>query len=363
MQILNRHKIESWPPSSRYIGRGTPFGNPFAIGHDGDRAQVIAKYRDYLDRAINNGEKEVIQAMRGIRADTTLVCSCTPAPCHGQVIEELWQAYFSSERPLTYVFGSNQAGRHGKGSAEYAKQVFGAIPGQGEGPQGSAYAIPTKNSNLQTLSLDHVLDDVQRFLGHARKNPDTDFLVTRIGCGLAGYREEHISPLFALAPNNCLLPGGWRDTELANYDIRIMVCGSRNLQNKALVFDKLDQLLNRFSDENILVIAGGANGADTFAVNWAKDQGIDYREVPADWDDMTVPCAIPRKNGRGRAYNARAGYNRNVKMLSMASHIVGFWDGQSTGTRHSLEKGKQIGIPVWKVDTRIDQGKSSPSPG
>ena len=109
-----------------------------------------------------------------------------------------------------FVFGSNLAGRHGKGAALSALREHGAIYGQGAGPQGASYAIPTKDEQLRTLPLIEIKHYVNVFLSYARYNPDLVFQVTRIGCGLAGYTDEQISPMFKEAPNNCELPEGWR---------------------------------------------------------------------------------------------------------------------------------------------------------
>lgn len=108
-----------------------------------------------------------------------------------------------------FVFGSNLAGRHGKGAALHAKLYKGAIYGQGIGMQGSSYAIPTKDQKLKTLALEHIAFYVKDFLDFAKKHPEMSFEVTKIGCGLAGYKEEQIAPMFKGAPNNCKLPEGW----------------------------------------------------------------------------------------------------------------------------------------------------------
>lgn len=105
-----------------------------------------------------------------------------------------------------FVFGSNEAGRHGKGAALFARQHRGAIYGQGEGLQGNAYAIPTKDAHLRTLPLDVVRAYVERFKAFAATRPDLRFQVTPIGCGLAGYTPQDIAPMFADAPVNCDLP-------------------------------------------------------------------------------------------------------------------------------------------------------------
>lgn len=111
----------------------------------------------------------------------------------------------------SFVFGSNLAGRHGAGAALHARKAHGAIPGIGVGPQGNCYAIPTKGRQLEVLSLDTIAGHVRDFIEYARRNSDVTFEVTRIGCGLAGYNDFQIAPMFKGAPANCELPDGWRE--------------------------------------------------------------------------------------------------------------------------------------------------------
>ena len=112
-----------------------------------------------------------------------------------------------------FVFGSNLAGRHGKGAALFARYNHGAIYGRGVGLQGQSYAIPTKDEHLRTLPL-HVIEPyVSDFLAFAKEHSWMKFNVTRIGCGLAGYTDHQIAPMFKGAPTNCVLPEGWRTKE------------------------------------------------------------------------------------------------------------------------------------------------------
>lgn len=110
-----------------------------------------------------------------------------------------------------FVFGSNIAGRHGKGAALYARKNHGAIYGQGIGRQGNSYAIPTKNLFLESYPLETIKFHVDTFIMYANKHPELIFNVTRIGCGLAGYTDIDIAPMFRDAPINCILPDGWRN--------------------------------------------------------------------------------------------------------------------------------------------------------
>ena len=108
-----------------------------------------------------------------------------------------------------FVFGSNLAGRHGKGAALFAKQNHGAIYGQAYGLQGNSFAIPTKNSTLKPLSLYQIKPFINLFIRFAKEHPEYIFNLTRIGCGLTGYKDSDIAPMFKNAPNNVNKPIGW----------------------------------------------------------------------------------------------------------------------------------------------------------
>lgn len=105
-----------------------------------------------------------------------------------------------------FVFGSNLAGRHGAGAALLALKKFGAISGQGYGLMGRSYGIATKDERIQTLPLDRIQVQVNKFLRFAENNPEKTFLVTQVGCGLAGYSPKDIAPLFDGVPSNVVLP-------------------------------------------------------------------------------------------------------------------------------------------------------------
>lgn len=107
-----------------------------------------------------------------------------------------------------FVFGSNLQGMHGGGAARIANTKFGAEWGVGVGPTGQCYAIPTMQGGVETIR-----PYVDEFVRYAGQHPEQIFLVTPIGCGIAGFREEEIAPLFAAACNmqNVALPQGWRE--------------------------------------------------------------------------------------------------------------------------------------------------------
>ena len=108
-----------------------------------------------------------------------------------------------------FVFGSNLSGMHGGGAARLAFQRFGAVMGQGVGLQGQSYGIPTMQGGTETIA-----PYVDEFIAFARQHPDKQFLVTRIGCGIAGFSPDEIAPLFAKAVDvdNISLPADfWQE--------------------------------------------------------------------------------------------------------------------------------------------------------
>lgn len=110
-----------------------------------------------------------------------------------------------------FVFGSNLAGVHGAGAAKIAKEKYGAIWGVEEGFVGSSFAIPTKNRKIQTLPIvPYIERNVKEFIRFTQFHPSMKFFVTRVGCGLAGYSDSQIAPLFVGAIN-CSFPEEWRE--------------------------------------------------------------------------------------------------------------------------------------------------------
>lgn len=109
---------------------------------------------------------------------------------------------------MIFVFGSNESGIHGAGAARFAKSL-GAVHRVGFGIQGETFAIPTKDWMLYPLELNDIHHYVKAFIRFARINLDSNFKVTRIGCGLAGYKDEDIAPMFLSAPDNCHFDKAW----------------------------------------------------------------------------------------------------------------------------------------------------------
>lgn len=105
-----------------------------------------------------------------------------------------------------FVFGSNIQGNHGGGAAHTALKKFGAIMGQGIGLQGQSYGIPTMQGGVKDIK-----PYVDEFIVFAKAHPELKFLVTRVGCGIAGFKDKEIAPLFSEAAKleNVFLPASF----------------------------------------------------------------------------------------------------------------------------------------------------------
>ena len=126
-------------------------------------------------------------------------------------------AWVLEHGPACFVFGSNTAGTHGAGAARYARDALGFPLGVGEGhggPGDSAYALPTLVMGPRGLEKPHlgfVEVAVRRFLAAAAFDPTVTYFVSAVGCGLAGFRDSEIAPLFRGAPENCVMPRQWEE--------------------------------------------------------------------------------------------------------------------------------------------------------
>ena len=198
-----------------------------------ERAQVIAMYKKDLEFDLMTGgpmSQEVERLANRVEAGEHIcgMCWCSPLPCHVELIIDAVNAVVQSRKTgvamgykyfgdhdipdfdETFVFGSNMAGRHGKGAALAAKRIYGAQQGVGEGPTGRAYALPTKDVHLKPLSLAFIRMHVDAFKTYAMMNRGKKFFVTRVGCGLAGYDDSQISPMFKGSPPNCRFHINWK---------------------------------------------------------------------------------------------------------------------------------------------------------
>ncbi len=118
----------------------------------------------------------------------------------------------NERKKAVFTFGSNEQGYHGAGAAQAALKSFGAKWGAGEGHVGNSYAIPTRSAaggNFVSLPLLDIKENVKKFIEYAKANPGTEFQVTAIGTGHAGYQHGQMAFMFEEAPGNCSFDSKW----------------------------------------------------------------------------------------------------------------------------------------------------------
>lgn len=310
-----------------YIGRPSPFGNPFRVGRDAERGEACKLYHDWF-----YANPYLMRMARRDLLGKTLGCWCAPRDCHGDVLA----VYANGDSILppepTFVYGSNLAGRNGAGAARFAARWLGAERGVGEGITGACYALPTKDEFIQTLPLDAIQGHVARFLAYAAGHPNEAFQVTRVGCGLSGYKPHQILPFFERRTPNVLLPWVWERMLDPGKPARVIIAGSRTTPGE-IVAPKMDRINALFDWNTATVVSGGAEGADRAGEDWAVAHKINMIRFPADWN----------------RYSKAAGAIRNQLMAWYASHLVAFWDGQSHGTKTMIGMADEDGLKIKEI--------------
>lgn len=254
-----------------------------------------------------------------------------------------FKQYKKEHRPVNrqdvkriFVFGSNKAGVHGKGAALFAKKFHEAEQGVGEGLTGLSYALPTKDRNIRSLTLKEVEESVGRFLDFAADHPEMDFIVTRVGCGLAGFKDEEIAPLFENATRNCLLPGKWLP------GVSLVIAGSRDLHEEVGIdqdeFNELiDHITRNIDPSKLRVVSGGAAGADLMGERWAHQKGVPIVRFDAEWGRL------------GKS----AGMVRNNTLAQSGSHLAAYMKpGGSPGTNMMIKIAQEQGLVVRSVELK-----------
>jgi hypothetical protein len=134
-------------------------------------------------------------------------------------------------------------------------------------------------------------------------------------------------------------------------NFKVIIAGGRDFNNKKLLFHKADLLLKeQIRKENkIIIVSGGANGADKLGEDYAEARGFYIKVYPANWDDITnKPLSEIRTRRDGTKYWSKAGPERNIQMAKYGDALIAFWDGKSKGTNHmiNIAKGKGLAVRV-----------------
>ena len=119
--------------------------------------------------------------------------------------------YNGLEDNQIFIFGSNLNGHHGGGAAAHACNSFGAEWGIGEGLTGQCYAFPTLDENMQKVTKEALLKSRHKLYATCRTLPEKTFLLTKVGCGIAGFDEQFMKEIFIsqVTPDNLVKPENW----------------------------------------------------------------------------------------------------------------------------------------------------------
>lgn len=133
--------------------------------------------------------------------------------------------------------------------------------------------------------------------------------------------------------------------------MKLGVVGSRTFNDYPYMKRLLDDLLRSYWVWKCTIVSGGALGADSLAIDYAKEEGHDWKVFPAKW----------RVNG---IYDRSAGYKRNVEIVDYSDMIVAFWDGQSKGTKHTIDLAMKQGKPTyiftdWNLHGTVSQSRDT----
>lgn len=285
------------------------------------------------------------------------------------------------KRREIFVFGSNTQGRHGKGAALTAKQKWGAIQGEAVGLQGNAYAIVTKDiskpKNLQhrSISLEIIAKQVRDLIIFANENFSWKFIVSAIGCGLAGFKPEEIAPMFEGCPKNMELPDEFIEVLQKNRKMIIAVTGHRpnkignEYNGEGPYTDYLVEEFDKIIDEwkPTKAISGMALGVDTIWAACTLSLGIPLiAAIPFEGQDCKWPLSSRETYWRiledelvEKVYVSEPGYQawkmhkRNEWMVDHADVLVAVWDeGEQGGTWACIQYARSKQIPIIYIDPR-----------
>lgn len=228
-----------------------------------------------------------------------------------------------------FVFGSNLKGIHDKGGASLAAKYYGAQSGQGEGFAGQSYALPIKDNSLDTLSLSEVNMHVKNFLAYAKERRDAFFMVTRIGCGMGGFSDDQIAPMFNKVPNNVWLPGKWL-LKLNHLDrARLIVDGTPEYADISHIEHTLIED-TKFWNRKFELITSNEPGPGAIAAKWCRRDDLPWTPIPADTNKFGID----------------AEKIRNFQMTWYATHLIAYWDEVSPNTKHLVEHAQNEGLRV-----------------
>lgn len=231
------------------------------------------------------------------------------------------------------MFGSNLAGRHGKGAALDARQNHGAQLGVGRGLTGQSYALPTKGYRIESLPLRVIGEYVREFLAFAAERPDMRFFTTRIGCGLAGFSDEQVAPLFARRTPNVHLCGKWLQILGELKHPRVFITGFCEPPQPEKVAHPLRKMQEALVAESAEIVCAESGPLAPLIQDWAAKVGLKTLRIR------------DRPHASGNADIER----RNQLMVWYSTRGLVFQDREDSNYRHiqDISRGVMDVSTLW----------------
>lgn len=362
-KVLNKHK-DKIPDDAIYIGRPSKWGNPFIVGKDGNREEVVQKYEQWLKL-----NPEVVKEAKTELVGKSLICYCAPQACHGDVLVKIANEF--TDKPLIRFpwdvtqDGIDHINVYSKGKTELGRLLtnFSNVgfyhPGFGKfaSVEGFWYWAATgmkhdqlrnlvgfkakeegrKHPKVQNDSFHQHIEEAIRF--KIEQDPDLFNKFIESTLPFAHYYVYGNYPNFKAIEDAssvwlCYylekLRTQLRDPQKER-DLRVIIAGSRDITD----YDQICDALAKTPFDVGSVVCGMAKGPDLLGKDWANARHIKVHEFPADWD----------------SYGKSAGYIRNAEMGKYADALIALWDGQSSGTKHMFEYMQKLKKPVFIYNT------------
>ena len=219
------------------------------------------------------------------------------------------------------------------------------------------WRLPLIGRDSRRIALSAVARPIRELFAYAQQSPDTRFVLDDSSLAAHRITAHHYADFFRQRPANVFVPVTWDESHPPlTHPHRLVVAGSRDYDQKDTLFNKLDHLTRNLPRQELLLIEGGASGADTLGGQWAEERGIARASFPALWKDLDAPRAIV-KTGRYGAYNARAGMDRNARMAACATLLTAFPSRPniSSGTKDMIAQATALGLDCRVVMPTVSE--------
>ena len=380
MRVVNKYKAS--PEELRtgvWIARGTVAGNPFVMGKDGTRDEVVAQFRDYAEKKILSKDARFLAFFSSLKESDILICYCKPKACHGDVIIELWNKYFKGKQMenntqlIPSLDGVTHINVYSRGKTELGRLASNFAHTPFEHPEYGHFS--SIEGFWYWLSTNKHQDDFRGLYGFKakeagrllRKELEATGSVVEVNAFKAEIKKailckfeqnatlrkmllESTLPLchyyvYGEEPNVKIhQPSEYSWVHEYISDIRdyfrgkaqkLLIAGSREINDYEKVKQICQECIKNYPDfKPIEIVSGMARGVDTLATTLAKELELYVSEFPAKWK---------KEDG---SVDRSAGIIRNRQMKDYATAAIVVWDGESSGSKDMFDQMVKANKPV-----------------